>query len=194
MSSDQEPLTTSDFIDLLLSPDRLVMSDPLVIFSFCPINIHETVADIGCGPGYFTVPLAKSLINGKLYALDIDEEMVAACQERVEQARMGNVEVLQCGEYDFPLEPASLDGVFMAFVVHHSEDRARFLSSVRDLILTRGWCVVLEWYKKETESGPPLEHRIDPEELVQMATNAGFRSLGWRDLNGEHYMVTFRRS
>ena len=140
MSSDQEPLTTREFIDMLLSPDRHAASDPLVIFSFCPINIHETVADIGCGPGYFTVPLAKSLINGKLYALDIDEEMVAACQEQVEQARMGNVEVLQCGEYDFPLEPASLDGVFMAFVVHHSEDRARF-SQLRSRLDIDPWLV-----------------------------------------------------
>ena len=193
MSSDREPLTTREFIDLLLSPDRLAVSDPFVIFSFCPINIHETVADIGCGPGYFTVPLAKALINGKLYALDIDEEMVAACKQQVEQARMGNVEVLQCGEYDFPVDRGSLDGVFMAFVVHHIPDRARFLSAVRDLALPGGWCVVLEWYKKETESGPPLGHRLDPDELVKLATDAGFRSLGWRDLNGEHYMATFRR-
>ncbi len=194
MSSDREPSTTREFIDALLSPNRLAAADPLVIFSFCPINIHETVADIGCGPGFFTVPLAKSLINGKLYALDIDEEMVAACQQRVLDARMGNVEVLQCGEYDFPVEPESLDGAFVAFVVHHSPDRPRFLSAVRDLVLPKGWCVVLEWYKKETESGPPLGHRLDPEELVQLARGAGFRSLGWRDLNGEQYMVTFRRS
>ena len=155
MTSNGEPMTTQEFIDVLLSPDRIQTSDPLVILSFVPINAYETVADIGCGPGYFTIPLAKSLINGKLYAVDVNEEMVAACRERVRQARMGNVEVDQCGEFDFPIEPASLDGAFLAFVVHHSEDRGRFLSAVRGLMQPRGWCSILEWFRKDTGSGPP---------------------------------------
>ena len=194
MTSNQEPTTTQEFIKDLLSPDRLEVSDPFVILSFCPINVHETVGDIGCGPGYFTLPLAKALVNGKVYALDIDDEMVAACRQRVSQARLGNVEVVQCYEYDFPIHPASLDGAFLAFVVQQSPDKPRFLSAVRRLIQPKGWCVVLDWYRKETGTGPPLERRVDPGELEQMARQAGFRNRGWRDLNGEHYMMTLRNT
>ena len=194
MTSNGESMTTQEFIDVLLSPDRIQSSDPLVILSFVPINAYETVADIGCGPGYFTIPLAKSLINGKLYAVDVNDEMVAACRERVRQARMGNVEVDQCGEFDFPIEPASLDGAFLAFVVHHSEDRGRFLDAVRGLMQPRGWCSVLEWFRKDTGSGPPLERRIDPGELEETARAAGFRTMGWRPLNDEHYLMTLRNT
>ena len=194
MTSNGEPMTTQQFIDVLLSPDRIQTSDPLVIMSFVPINAYETVADIGCGPGYFTIPLAKSLINGKLYALDIDDEMVAACRERVRQARMGNVEVDKCGEFEFPIEAGSLDGAFIAFVVHHSEDRGRFLDAVRGLMQPRGWCSILEWFRKDTGSGPPLERRIDPGELEETARAAGFRTMGWRPLNDEHYLMTLRNT
>ena len=194
MTSNGEPMTTQQFIDVLLSPDRIQTSDPLVIMSFVPINAYETVADIGCGPGYFTIPLAKSLINGKLYALDIDDEMVAACRERVRQARMGNVEVDKCGEFEFPIEAGSLDGAFIAFVVHHSEDRGRFLNAVRGLMQPRGWCSILEWFRKDTGSGPPLERRIDPGELEETARAAGFRTMGWRPLNDEHYLMTLRNT
>ena len=194
MTSNGEPMTTQQFIDVLLSPDRIQTSDPLVIMSFVPINAYETVADIGCGPGYFTIPLAKSLINGKLYALDIDDEMVAACRERVRQARMGNVEVDKCGEFEFPIEAGSLDGAFIAFVVHHSEDRGRFLNAVRGLMQPRGWCSILEWFRKDTGSGPPLERRIDPDELEETARAAGFRTMGWRPLNDEHYLMTLRNT
>ena len=194
MTSNGESMTTQEFIDVLLSPDRIQTSDPLVILSFVPINAYETVADIGCGPGYFTIPLAKSLINGKLYAVDVNEEMVAACRERVRQARMGNVEVDKCGEFDFPIEPASLDGAFVAFVVHHAEDRGRFLEAVRGLMQPRGWCSVLEWFRKDTGSGPPMERRIDPGELEEVARAAGFRTMGWRPLNDEHYMMTLRNT
>ncbi|MCI0894002.1 MAG: class I SAM-dependent methyltransferase [Chloroflexi bacterium] len=193
MTSNRGPLDKQEFIGRLLSPERAETLDPLVIMSFCPINIHDTVADIGCGPGFFTLPLAKVLVNGKLYALDIDDEMLAACREKITQARMGNVEILKCGEFEFPLEPASVDGAFLAFVVQASPDKPRLLHEVRELIRPRGWCTVLEWYRKETEYGPPLERRIEPDELVKVAESAGFRPRGWRDINGDNYMMTLRR-
>ena len=55
-----------------------------------------------------------------------------------------------------------------------------------------GWCTVLEWYRKETETGPPLERRIDPSHLEETAREAGYRTRGWRDLNGEQYMMMLR--
>ena len=195
MTSNGEPMTTQEFIDVLLSPDRIQSSDPLVILSFVPINAYETVADIGCGPGYFTIPLAKSLINGKLYAVDVNEEMVAACRERVRQARMGNVEVDKCGEFDFPIEPASLDGAFIAFVVHHSRGQGQVPGTPCAVLMQpRGWCSVLEWFRKDTGSGPPLERRIDPGELEETARAAGFRTMGWRPLNDEHYLMNLRNT
>lgn len=192
MTSEHYEMTTQEFIQRLLSPERAEMLDPFVILSFCPINLHDRVADIGCGPGYFTVPLAKALVDGRVYALDIDEEMVAACRERVDQARLGNVETLTCSEFEFPIDKGTLDGVFMAFVVQHAPDKPRLLRAARELLQPRGWCAVLEWYRKETETGPPLERRVDPGDLEDLAREAGFRPRGWRDLNGEHYLMTLR--
>ena len=193
MTSEAYQMPTQELIQRLLSPDREQAMDSFLILSFSGINLHDTVADIGCGPGYFTLPLAKALVNGKVLALDLDDEMLAACRDRVAQARMGNVEVLQCSEFEFPLEPASVDGAFLAFVVQQSQDKPRFLREVHNLIRPRGWCTVLEWYRKETEYGPPLERRIEPDELVKAAQSAGFRSRGWRDLNGDQYMMTLRK-
>lgn len=194
MAASPEPLRTQEMIQRLLSPERAETLDPLLVLSYCPITSYDTVADIGCGPGYFTLPLAKALINGKVYALDTDDEMLAACRQRVALARLGNVEVLQCSQFDFPVESGSLDGAFLAFVVQASLDKARFLREVRQLLRPRGWGTVLEWYRKETRRGPPLERRMDPPELEDLARGAGFRAPSWRDLNGDQYLMTLRPS
>ncbi len=192
MTSAPGDMTTQEFIQRLLSPQRDASLDTLAILSFSGISYRDRVADIGCGPGYFTIPLAKALVEGKLYALDIDNEMLDACRERVAQARMGNVELLKCEEFDSSLEAGSLDGIFLAFVIQQSPDKPRFLKAVRQLLRPRGWGAILEWYRKETETGPPLERRVDPEQMEELVKSAGFRYLGWRDLNGDQYMMTLR--
>ena len=192
MTSDSQPRTSQEFIQQLLSPQRDGTLDMLSILSFSEISHRDRVAEIGCGPGHFTPRLAKALMDGKLYALDTDEEMLAACRQRVAAARLGNVEVQQCGEFDFPLEEGTLDGVFLAFVVHESQDQPRFLQSIRRLLKPRGWVTVLNWHRRESENGPHLDRRIDPESMQQMVQEAGFRYRTRRDLNGEQYMMTLR--
>lgn len=194
MTTSHDHTNNQDFIQQLLAPERAQRVDIFAILTFSELSDRDTVADIGCGPGFFTIPLAKGLSNGKLYALDIDDSMLDACRQRVTEARLGNVEVLKCDEFDFPLEPGSLNGLFLAFVVHHSPDKPRFLQAVRELLRPRGWCTVLEWYRKETESGPPLELRVDPDELRQLATEAGFRYMTTRNLNSDQYMATLRKA
>ena len=192
MSSHHHEDSIAERVEHMLRPERMEKLDPFVVLSLCPINFGDTVADIGCGPGYFTLPLAKQLVHGKVYALDVDREMVDICRERVEQARMGNVEVLECQDYEFPTPEAGVDGLLVAFVVHHTPDQARFLSAIRGLLKSRGWCSILEWQPTETETGPPLAHRIAPEAMRDLAQGAGFRVQGWRPLNDDYYMMTLR--
>jgi SAM-dependent methyltransferase len=192
MSYSQKNTHRQDLPQRRMAPERGQRLDTFAILTFSNLSDRDTVADIGCGPGFFTVPIAKGLSNGKLYALDTDDDVLEACRQQVTEARLGNVEVLKCGEFDFPLEPGSLDGLFLADVVHHSSDRTRFLQAVRELLKPRGWCTVLEWYRTEGESGPPLERRIGPEELRDLAVGAGFRFLTIRNLNSDQYMATLR--
>lgn len=193
MTGNPEEMTTEEFIQRLLSPDRARRLDIFGILTFSEISFRDAVADIGCGPGFFTIPLAKNLRSGKLYALDVDDQMLDACRDRVASVRMGNVEVLKCAEYEFPIEPGSLDGAFLGFVIQASPDKPKFLGAVRELLKPRGWCTVLEWYRKETEGGPPLERRVDPEELRAMAQEAGFEYRSKRELNADQYMMTLRQ-
>ena len=192
MSTDshQNHMDTLSPIERLLRPERVETLDPFRVLSHCPVSPRDTVADIGCGPGYFTLPLAKYLINGKVIALDTSDEMIEACQGRLDEARMGNVEVLKCDDYEFPVAPASMDGLFIAVTLHHPDDRLRFLTAAKEMLRPGGWCFIVEWHKRETESGPPQEMRIGVDELRQIALDSGLKFQSTLELNSEYYLAT----
>ena len=191
--ADDAPSTTRELIEAYLSPQRQGDLDPFIVMTFMPIEPYDHVADIGCGPGYFSVPLAKYLVYGKLYALDIQDEMLEALRQQVLAANLGNVEILECSPTEFPVATGSLDGVFMAFVVHENEDRIALFKATRELLKERGWCVVLEWHQRETDDGPPLERRVNPEELEVLARDSGFQFRWCREINGRQYMAMLRK-
>jgi ubiquinone/menaquinone biosynthesis C-methylase UbiE len=194
MSTDSGHPHMPSTVERMLRPERIQTLDPFRVMAHCPITPRDIIADVGCGPGYFTLPLAKFLINGKVFALDTSDEMIEACQGRVDEVRLGNVEVLKCEEYAFPVEAESLDGLFIAFVVHHPEDRVRFLTAVKEMLRPGGWCYILEWHKKETETGPPQQARISPDELRELAESAGFKVQTSGNVNEENYRMTLIKS
>ena len=192
MPSETNCPVDQDQIDNLLSPKRDSTLDMLSILTFSEISRRDTIADIGCGPGYFALKLAKAVIEGKLYAVDTNPQMVDICQEQITSAHLGNVEVKQCDEFDFTLEDNSLDGVFLAFVIHESTDHIRLLQSVRKLLKPNGWITILEWSGKESAEGPSLQQQLVPDTLRQLSNEAGLRYRNWRELNSNQYMMTLR--
>ncbi len=72
--------------ELPVSRDRRNALDVHKLLRIFPIVSHHVVADIGCGPGFFTIPIAKMVFDGKVYALDIQKEMLDAVREEVAAA------------------------------------------------------------------------------------------------------------
>lgn len=194
MSTDSGHPDMPSSVERMLRPERVETLDSFRVLSHCPLTPRNLVADIGCGPGYFTIPLAKFVINGKVIALDTSDEMLEACRNRLDEARLGNVEVIKCEEYAFPVDPATMDGIFISVTLHHPEDRVRFLSAAREMLKPGGWCFIIEWQPHETELGPPQQVRITIDELRQMASDSGLRFQSSLNLNSDYYLATLINS
>ena len=179
--------------DVLLSPQRQERLDVQRVISLLPAGTHHVIADIGCGPGYFAVPLGKYVFHGKVFAIDVQQEMLDATREELERIHLTNVEVLLSKEKTFPIKDDELDGAFAAFVVHEAEDPGGMMSELERCVRTGGWLALLEWHKWEMDSGPPLEDRIEEADLLEMAQQAGFRLVARHSLNGDQYMLVMRR-
>ena len=186
--------TTADRIQQMLSPERRERLDVHRILSVLPLRPYLTVADVGCGPGLFTIPLAKTLWDGKVYALDVEEEMLEAVRQRAQEARLGNIVTLKSEEAALPLEPGTMDAALLACVLHEVSDRAVFLKAVAETLRSGSWCAIIEWRAASgTDEGPPPERRIAEEEVVQLGGEVGLRVTLRRELNNYHYLILLNK-
>ena len=98
---------------------------------------------LGCGPGFFTVPIAKYVFDGKVYAVDIQQKMLDAVKDSVEKVRLGNVEPVLSKENKLPLDDDSIDGAFLAFVLQEAEKPVSLLKQVKRCLRKGGWLAIL---------------------------------------------------
>ena len=179
--------------ELLVSRDRRNPLDVYKLLRIFPVLSHHTVADIGCGSGFFTIPIAKFVFDGKVYALDVQQKMIDAVGEHVSKVNLTNVDVMQSQEKHLPLNDGCLDGALAAFVLQETGSPRTLLKEAHRCLKKNGWLVVLEWYKQEMEEGPPVSQRIDVEEMKTLTEKIGFRVRETRDLNGKQYMIIARK-
>tara|TARA_Y100000590_G_scaffold469651_1_gene658894 strand:+ start:5874 stop:6449 length:576 start_codon:yes stop_codon:yes gene_type:complete len=179
--------------DILVSRERRQLIDPSRLISLLPIMSHHWVADIGCGPGYFSIPLAKYLFDGKLFALDVQKEMLDATQKALKAARLTNTELILSKETKIPIEDEVLDGAITSFVLQEASRPSVLLKEAKRCLKKSGWLIILEWHKREMDEGPPLSQRISEDELRKMTDKLGFRFRALRNLNSSQYMMLVRK-
>jgi len=125
-------------IGLFDNPLRRIIQNPERIFSGL-VKPGGTVADIGCGMGYFTVPLARLVgPEGRVLAIDLQEKMLAGVRRRAARAGVGG-RVQSCQATPAGLGVAGpVDFVLTFWMVHEVPDQERFLQEVRTLLRPGG--------------------------------------------------------
>lgn len=106
----------------------------------------ETVADIGSGSGWFTIPLARAVApGGRVYAVDVDPEMNAYLEERLAQEGVGNVTVVLATPDDAGLPEGAVDLVFTSNTFHHLSQPARYFASLKPDLAPGGRIAIIDY-------------------------------------------------
>jgi ubiquinone/menaquinone biosynthesis C-methylase UbiE len=146
---------------LLNSAERRQQLQPDALLAAAEIKLGERVVDVGAGTGFWTLPLAKLVgPSGQVIAIDVEPIMLDELRALVEAEQLRNVAVVQSDGETIPLADQSVDMALLAFVLHEPPDPATFLRVVRRLLKPNGRLLLIDWQKRVTERGPPVEHRI----------------------------------
>ncbi len=152
------------------------------------------VADFGCGYGTFTIPAAQ-IISGKLYAFDIEPEMIEIVKQKAMTLNLNNVvaivrDFLKEGS---GLTDVSVDYVFL-FNILHLEKPESLLSEAYRILKPSGKVGIIHWnYDSTTPRGPPMIIRPRPEQIGQWAESVGFVFEKRLDLKPYHYGLVLKK-
>lgn len=161
------------------------------ILNLLSLKPAMTIADLGCGTGYFALPLAKAVGDqGKVYGLDVSEKLLAMLQEKVALHGLSNIELVEAEAEKTGLSEHSVDMVFMANVWHEFEDHAKLLAECGRILKTGGQVVIVDWRPGvERPPGPPEEERISKEQAASELEGSGFALTKSVDAGKYHYLV-----
>jgi SAM-dependent methyltransferase len=154
----------------------------------------KDVADFGSGYGTFTIPAAQ-LISGKIFALEIEPEMLTSLEKKARNLNLSNVKTIL---RDFVsegsgLEDSSVDFV-MLFNMLHLVNPAELLREAYRILKVDGKVGIIHWnYDAATPRGPPMNMRPKPEQIRQWAEDVGFIFEQQLDLKPYHYALVLRK-
>lgn len=154
----------------------------------------KDVAEFGCGYGIFTIPAAK-IISGKIYALDIESEMIRATDEEAKKQKVVNAETVL---RDFVADGSGLpDGSMdyvMFFNILHLEQPMMLINEAKRILRAGGRLGIIHWnYDPTTPRGPSMDIRPKPEQCITWAQKAGFIKPEQHDLRPYHYGIVLTK-
>lgn len=153
----------------LRDPDRLALLETERVMSLCLRGIGaRTVLDVGTGSGVFAEAFVRRGLE--VTGVDVQEAMLEAARTYVPGARF---ELAPSERLPFP--DGSFDLVFLGHVLHESRDPLQTLKEAGRVSAVR--VAILEWPYTKEAMGPPLKHRLKADDILGMASSAGFQGV-----------------
>jgi SAM-dependent methyltransferase len=155
------------------APERAAWQKPQQVGWLLGIEAGQTVADLGCGTGYFLRTLSAMVDEtGRVYAVDIEQGMLDHAMAR--NLPFDNV-VPVLAEPDDPKLPAGeLDLILTVNTWHHIDRRIRYLGKLAAALKPFGRLVIIDWHEGELPEGPPAGHKLSRDAVVRELNKAGW--------------------
>jgi ubiquinone/menaquinone biosynthesis C-methylase UbiE len=174
-------------VEFLEDPKRRGDVLPKELLQMMPIKKADTILDLGAGTGYFTIPLAKRNVQGGIYALDIDMDMIEIVNAKAQKENLHNVKTLKAGIEDIPLPERSVDLVLASLVLHEVNPLSNALQQIKRVLKSNGYVVCIEYEKQE--NAKDHHPRVSSATMEQEMKMVGFEVTKILYPTDEIYMI-----
>jgi SAM-dependent methyltransferase len=157
--------------------------------------------DLCCGDGLFTVPLSI-LLNGRVYAIDIDPQMLAIAKQALANSEAPNCIWIEGDAREMTnLVPKKVDAVLVANTFHGVPEQTEMAKNAYDVLAPKGTFIVVNWHVLPREKttvlghprGPRLDLRMSPDDVRDVVEPSGLVFKETVDLPPYHYGTVFQK-
>jgi SAM-dependent methyltransferase len=173
-------------------PNRDAWQKPDAVLDALALAPTAVVADLGAGTGYFSVRLAKRLAKGKVFAVDIEPEMLQYLGERAHREHLSVLQPVRASA-DVANLPEPVDLVLIVDTYHHIDNRPAYFARLSGSLRPKGRLAIID-FKRDAPDGPPVESRISPEKVTAELEAAGYRLVGTHAFLPRQYFLVFERT
>jgi ubiquinone/menaquinone biosynthesis C-methylase UbiE len=135
----------------MLNPRRADALHPPELIAALHLRPADTVADVGAGPGFLTLPLAAAVPAGRVIATDVNAKYLTALARRARRAGIGNIETRVVTSEQTGLEDRAVDLVVLCQVDHYLADRTRYLAALARALRPGGRIAVVNFRRYREE-------------------------------------------
>lgn len=177
--------------DWLERSEREVEENPTKAIQLLKIEKGMVVADVGAGSGYYAIRIAELVgPTGKVYANDIQPEMLAILKRQLRQKNVSNVEPVLGTEQDAKLPPKSCDVILMVDVYHEFSHPQEMLQNLKGSLKDNGRLILLEYRKEDPYVPIRPEHKMSVKEAKLEVEGEGFKLAEVNeDLPWQHILI-----
>ena len=187
------PADLDAYIAHLADPKRDAWQKPDELVAALGLRAGQTACDVGAGPGYFTLRLARAVgPEGRVFAVDVEPKILDALRERLAAAKLRNVTPVLALADDALLPPGACDVILIVDTYHHFPERTAYLRRLSAALRPGGRLVNVDYHKRPTPVGPPMDHRLSRETFLEEAKAAGLAVAGEPEILPYQYVVVLR--
>ena len=171
-----------------MNPDKIVEE--------LRIKSGMTVADFGCGAGYFTIPVAKKIKNsGKIYAIDVLNETLEGVLSKAKLYDLLNIETIRANIETVggsKIKSGSVDLVVLANILFQCNDHNSVLTEAKRILKNNGSIAIVDWIPQKVPLGPKYEHCLSEENVKKLSIKNGLKVVRKIDAGGQHYGMVLK--
>ncbi len=177
-------------IDWLERPEREREEKTSLLLKNLAVKPGMLIADIGAGSGYHSTLLSKMVGNGKVFAVDVEPEMIAYLSERIKQEKLSHIVPILSTEQKLPLPENTIDMMLLVDVYHEFSYPYEMTLSMRAALKPGGKLVLVEFRSEDPTVPIKTIHKMSEAQAIKEFKAAGFvfdKNIG--NLPWQHCMI-----
>ncbi|GIM30355.1 SAM-dependent methyltransferase [Clostridium polyendosporum] len=172
------------------NPIRIAELNPKNTLIKAGFKDNMVLCDIGAGTGIFSFP-ATQISSSNIYALEISDSMIELLKNRMTERNTKNLKIKKVDSAALPLDNNSCDMTIMVTVLHEVEDKEFMLNEIKRVLKEKGKLMIIEFHKRKTPMGPPIDHRISEEFVEEICNSNGLKTIDKFSLGDNFYSIVF---